>query len=146
LEETQDAHRHWSHEEEKARAMGDELKVRDCRAMVEQMNRRLFRLSTMPPGRVFPYRVNLWKLGDALWLFVPGELYQTAQVELRRRFPTHPFVVATLTGDWQPGYLPAASAYGYGIYQETIACVAAGSLELLIESVARKAQELGGEE
>jgi neutral/alkaline ceramidase-like enzyme len=138
LEETKAAHEQWTKDEAKAHADGDALKARDCRAMIEQMNRRLHRLNTLPPGRVFPYRVNLWRLGDAYWLFVPGELYQSAQVTLRARFPKHPIVFATLTGDWQPGYLPAASAYGYGIYQETIACISAGSLELLIESIARE--------
>ena len=49
-------------------------------------------------------------------------------------------LVTTLTGDWQPGYLPAAWAYGYGIYQETIACVGAGALEVVIEAVAREIQ------
>ena len=110
-------------------------------AMVEQMNRRLQRLNSLPAGRAFPYRVNLWRLGDALWLFVPGELYQTAQVTLRQRFPGRPIVVATLTGDWQPGYLPAASAYGHGIYQETIACVAAGALETLIVAIAHEIEQ-----
>jgi len=142
LEETQAAHRHWQEEEEKARAAGDAQKARDCRAMVEQMNRRITRLSSIPPGKVFPYHVNLWRLGDALWLLVPGELYQTFQITLRERFPRQPILVATLTGDWQPGYLPAASSYGYGIYQDTIACVGPGGLEILIEAIAREIQSI----
>jgi hypothetical protein len=137
LEETKAAHRKWHAEEENARAAGDPAKARDCRALVEQANRQINRLSVLPSGRVFPYRVTLWKLGDALWVLVPGELYQAFQIALRARFPAHPVIVATLTGDWQPGYLPAASSYGYGIYQETIAAVAAGSLETLIEAIAR---------
>ena len=72
------------------------------------------------------------------WLFVSGELYQAFQVTLRRHFPDLPLVVATVTGDWQPGYLPAASSYGYGIYQDVIAAVGPGALELLIESIARR--------
>jgi hypothetical protein len=142
LEETQAAHRHWQEEEEKARAAGDAQKARDCRAMVEQMNRRITRLSSIPPGKVFPYHVNLWRLGDALWLLVPGELYQTFQITLRERFPRQPILVATLTGDWQPGYLPAAASYGYGIYQDTIACVGPGGLEMLIEAIAREIQSI----
>ena len=61
---------------------------------------------------------------------------------LRQRFPAHPIIVATLTGDWTPGYLPMASSYGYGIYQETIAAVGAGSLEMLIEAIAREITKL----
>ena len=138
LEETQAAHRHWTQGEEKARAAGDAPKARDCRALVEQMNRRLHRLGSLPAGKTFPFRVNLWRLGDALWVLVPGELYQAFQVTLRKRFPAHPIIVATLTGDWQPGYVPAASSYGYGIYQDTIACVGPGALEVLIEAIARE--------
>jgi hypothetical protein len=138
LEETIDVHVKWQQEEEKARAAGDAAKARDCRALVEQANRQITRLSVLPAGKVFPYRVTLWKLGDALWVLVPGELYQTFQITLRARFPAHPVIVATLTGDWQPGYLPAASSYGYGIYQEKIAAVAAGALEVLIEAIARE--------
>jgi hypothetical protein len=138
LEETKAALAKWQAEEEKARAAGDMQKARDCRALVEQMGRQMNRLNALPAGKVFPYRVNLWKLGDALWVLVPGELYQTFQITLRQRFPGSPIVVVTLTGDWQPGYLPAASTYGHGIYQETISAVAAGSLETLIETIARE--------
>jgi hypothetical protein len=142
LEETKAEHRCWQLEEEKARAAGDLQKARDARAMVEQMHRRITRLSSLPPGKVFPYRVNLWRLGDALWVLAPGELYQALQIALRKRLPGQPILVATLTGDWQPGYVPAASSYGYGIYQDSIACVAPGSLEVLVESIARAIAQL----
>ena len=69
---------------------------------------------------------------------MPGELYHTFQVTLRARFPGVPIVVATLTNGWQPGYLPAASSYGYGIYQDVIAIVAPGSLEMLVAAIARR--------
>jgi hypothetical protein len=51
-------------------------------------------------------------------------------------------IVATLANDWQPGYLPTAESYGHGIYQETIAVLAAGSLEMLIESVCKECKLL----
>jgi hypothetical protein len=138
LEEIRQAHRKWQQEEAQARAAGDMNKVRDCRAFVERMNRQCARLEVLPNGKVFPYRVNVGRWGDALWIMVPGELYQSFQTTLRSRFPAHPVVVATSTGDWQPGYLPPASTYGYGIYQETIAAVGPGSAELLIESITRE--------
>ena len=77
-------------------------------------------------------------LGEAIWIFVPGELYQVFQTALRRRRPDRPVLVTTLTNDWQPGYIPPASAYGQGIYQEVIAATAPGALEALIEAVARR--------
>src|SRR5262249_40078791 len=142
LDETRAAHVRWQQEEASAHAAGDMQKARDCRALVEQANRQITRLSMLPAGRVFPYRVNLARLGDGLWVLVPGELYQAFQVTLRCRFPSHPVIVATLTGDWQPGYLPTASSYGYGIYQDVIAAVAPGSLEVLIESIAREISQM----
>jgi hypothetical protein len=85
--------------------------------------------------------VTLWRLGDAFWILVPGELYHVLQTTLRGRFPGHPLVIATLTDGWQPGYLPAASSYGHGIYQETIAAVGPGCLEMLIEALTRQLQQ-----
>jgi hypothetical protein len=81
-------------------------------------------------------------MGDAVWIFVPGELYQVFQLTLRERFSEHPVFVATLTNDWQPGYIPPASTYGYAIYQEVIAATSPGSLELLIEAIAREVKSM----
>jgi len=132
--ETEAAHRHWSDAEA---AAGDVDRARDCHAMVERMTRQLTRLRAMPAGKFYPYRVALWRLGGAWWVFAPGELYQAFQTTLRSRHPGVPIVVATVTNDWQPGYVPAASSYGYGIYQDVIAAVAPGALEVLTEAIAR---------
>ena len=64
------------------------------------------------------------------------------QTELRKRFAPTPVFVTTLTGDWQPGYIPPASSFGYGIYQEVIAATSPGSLELLIEQITRTLRQL----
>jgi len=47
-----------------------------------------------------------------------------------------------MTGDWQPGYIPPAFAFGYGFYQEVIAATAPGCLEVLIEAVSRELKAL----
>ncbi len=138
LEQTQRDRARWEIEEAQAKSQGDTAKARDCRAQAERMTRQLNRLAQLPPGKTYPLPVDLWRWGDAYWLFVPGEHYQFLQVELRKRFPRQPIVVATIANDWQPGYLPPASTYGYGIYQETIAAVGAGSAELLVEAITRK--------
>lgn len=135
LEETRTARERYRAEEAQA---SDPTTARDKRALVEQMTRQITRLEAMPPGKVYPYRVVLWRLGAALWVLVPGELYQTFQVTLRQRFPRQPVIISTVTGDWQPGYLPPASSYGYGIYQDVIAAVGAGSQEVLIEAIVRE--------
>jgi hypothetical protein len=123
-------------------AATDDITRRDSHAQVERMTRQIMRLEALPPGQAYHYCFGVLELGDALWLFCPGELYQVFQTTLRSRFPDRPIIVATIANDWQPGYIPAADAYGKGIYQETISPLAAGSLELLIEAVSRAIREL----
>ena len=141
LEHTLSDRQKWASDQATAEARGDEALARDCRAKVEQMDRQITRLKTLAAGKFFPFEVNLLRLGDALWIFVPGELYQLFQTALRLRLAPHPVVVTTLSNGWNPGYLPTAQAYGYGIYQEIISALAPGSLEVLIEAVARVAQK-----
>lgn len=128
----------WQAEESAARAANDTARVSECRARAEQMTRQLARLGSLPSGRAFPLQVRVSRLGGAMWVFTAGELYQSFQTTLRARFPDHAVVVATLTNDWQPGYIPAAGSYGQGIYQEIISAMAAGSLEALTEQVYRE--------
>jgi hypothetical protein len=129
---------HWQASEQAALAGGDAARARDCRAMVERWARWRTRVTDLPPGPVFPLPVTLWQVGDAVWLAVEGEHYQLLQQELRGRFRGTPLVVATLANGSRPAYLPAAGAYGKGIYQESIAVLASGCLERLIEAVAEE--------
>jgi hypothetical protein len=134
----------WEAEEAAARGANNTARVSECRARAEQMTRQLARLAALPLGPVYPYRVAVSRLGDSVWVFCPGELYQVFQTTLRSRFPNVALVIATVTNDWQPGYLPAASSYGYGIYQEIISAVAPGALETVIETVSREIRGLLG--
>ncbi len=142
LEQTNAEREHWLAEETLARHANDEPRVRDCRAQVEQRTRQLNRLQNLVPGHCYPLTLRLGMVGDAVWVFVPGELYQIFQTTLRDRFDRHPVLVTTLTNDWQPGYIPPASSYGYEIYQEVIAATAPGCLELLIEAVSRRLKSM----
>jgi hypothetical protein len=141
-EETKAALAKFQAAEAVAEKVGDTIGMRDAHAQVERMNRQIARLTSLPAGRSYPFPVGLWRLGDALWIFTAGEQYQTFQTTLRERFPKLAVMVSTITDDWQPGYLPAASTYGYGIYQETIAAVGPGALEALIEEVTRECRRL----
>jgi hypothetical protein len=125
-------------DEDAARAAGAAQRAADCRAMAERKRRLLHRLSQLPGGDAFPLQVVLWRVGDGFWLGVQGESYSLLQTDLRRRFPGTPIVVAAVARDWGASYLPSAQCYGAGIYQESIAVVAAGSLEQLIESIATR--------
>ena len=125
-------------DEAAARAAGDARRAADCRAIAERKRRLLNRLSQLPRGDVYPLQVVLWRMGDAFWLGVQGESYSLLQTELRRRFTGTPIVVASIAADWGASYLPPSEVYGLGVYQESIAVVAAGSLEQLIESIATR--------
>lgn len=135
-EQTESQLAEWQTAELAAERRGDLAEARKCRAQVERMNRQLARLRSLPSGKSVPLAVSLWQLGDAIWLTLEAEHYNLLQRALRERFPERPIVIATMTNGWRPGYLPTAETYGKGIYQESIAIVAPGSLDLLIDQIA----------
>jgi hypothetical protein len=126
---------YWQTEERGARQANDEARARDCRAMVERKNRALSRAASLSPGKAFPFPVILWQIGPAFWVALEAEHYHFLQVELRKRLPGVPIVVTTLANGSRPSYLPVREAYGKGIYQETIAVLAPGCLETLIDVI-----------
>lgn len=130
--------RRWEAEERQAQERGDAGRARDCRALVERMTRWLARLDVLPPGKTFPLPVTLWQMGDALWLAVESEHYQFLQRAVRDRFPQVPIVVMTIANGSRAIYLPTRDAYGKGLYQDSVAVLAPGSLEQLVEAVSEQ--------
>jgi hypothetical protein len=128
----------WELEETAARMANDTARISECRARAEQMTRQLSRLASLPQGRAYQLPVSITRMGGAIWVITPAELYQAFQVTIRREFPDYAVIVATVTNDWQPGYIPPATSYGYGIYQEIIAATAPGSFEALVATVVRE--------
>ncbi len=131
----------WRRKKQEAEAARDQGAVASAHAHIERMTRQLWKLNELPPGR-FPLQTTVARLGDAVWVFVPGEHYQVLQTALRARFPQTPVVVATLTDGWQPGYIPPVEAYGRGIYQEEVAVVAPGSAERIIIAMEAEVAQL----
>lgn len=134
-----EAHRdrdRWQTEEAVAHRAGDEMKATDCRSKAEQMTRLINKLAELPDGPTYPLPILLVQTGNAFWLGVEAEHYNVLQRELRRRFPATVLVVMTLMDSGRVAYLPTADTYGKGLYQETIAVLAPGSLETLIDEVA----------
>jgi hypothetical protein len=127
----------WQTREQKAIAAGDAEQAQECHARVEQAQRQVWRLQSLPQPR-FLLPITMGHLGDAIWLFVAGEHYQHLQTSLRNRFPNQPIIISTITNGWQPGYIPPAEIYGRGIYQEQIAVVAPGSAERLLAAIAER--------
>lgn len=130
-------------EESDARVAGDETRAAELRALAERKNRLLHRLKQLPSDDAFPLQIALWRIGDAIWLGVQGESYSLLQTELRRRFPDRVIIVASIAADWGASYLPPRELYDTGVYQETIAVVAPGSLEQLIEKIAKRIGDPG---
>ena len=124
-------------EEQAALAAGDASTARDCRALVERLTRAITKWSAVPPGDEYPYDVVLMRLGEAVWLTFEGEPYQLLQTELRRRFPHVPLMMSVIGNGSRASYLPTKESYGHGIYQETVAILAPGCLERLIERVSQ---------
>lgn len=133
---------HWRAEEVAAIASGDTARVQESRAQLEQRTRQLARLEALVPGRVWPLPVTVGILGDVIWIFVPGEHYQSLQQSLRTRLAPRPVFVTTITNDWQPGYIPPADVFGRGIYQELIAATAPGAAEQLLDEITARVAAL----
>lgn len=124
----------WLEAEKEAERQGKTVAARDAHAMVERMDRQLNRIALLPTGPQYPLAMALWQLGDAFWLAVESEHYQVLQRAVRDAFPDTPIVVMTIVNGSRAAYLPPAEAYGKGIYQETIALLAPGCLEQVIDA------------
>lgn len=133
---------HWIRTEAQALERGDAVSARDAHAQIERMARQLRRLRLLPAGNSVPLRASVWRIGDAFWVFAAGEHYQYLQRTLRAKFPESPILVSTVTNGWLPGYLPTRETYGRGIYQESIAIVASGSLEQLTAAITTELESL----
>jgi hypothetical protein len=131
----------WQNEGHRADAAGDREQAAASHAHIERMTRQLWKLTELPGGR-FLLVATVARMGNAVWVFVPGEHYQVLQTELRARFPNCPLLVTTVSNGWQPGYIPTSDTYGRGIYQEQIAVVAKGSAEQVIAAVAAEIERL----
>lgn len=125
-----------------ALAKGEEWTAAEYRALAERRRRELARRQALPRGNTYPYEVAIWRMGQAVWIAVQGEPYSLLQIELRRRFPDHSIVVCSIGFSWGVAYLPPADKYGLGLYQESIAVLAPGSLEALIEALANRMKEM----
>ena len=138
LDETKAQLARWNSEEAAARGAGQLDRARDCRAEAERMRRQIVRLNGLPPGGEFPLPVAIWQTGDAIWLTLESEPFHVLQRTLRERFAPLPIFIGTLTNGTRPTYLPPRRVYGTGLYQESVALLAPGTLETLIESIAQQ--------
>jgi len=128
----------WTQREADAKAAGDDIRVRDARAMVERMTRSLSRIQHLPPGDEYPYAIDILRIGDAVWLSLNGEHYNRLQREIRRRFEGTPIIVGTLANGSGISYVLDSDSYGKGLYQEKVSVLAKGCLETLVDTIAKE--------
>jgi len=101
----------------------------------EKALRRAFLELALGNGPTHRMPLWTWRLGEALLVAVPNELYSEFQIELRRRFSGVPVFVLTTTNGGV-GYLCPRETYGSGRYQEQQSPYAPGCLEDAIEASA----------
>ena len=128
---------HWLERAREAQLGGDPVAARDAHAMIERMDRQLTRLAVLPEGPSYPLSIFARRWGDVIWVAIEGEPYQSFQQTLRNRYPETLIVVITLANGARCSYLPPISAWGRGIYQESIALLAPGCLEQVTEAAVR---------
>lgn len=124
--------------EREAVAAGNQLALRDVRALCERSRRQLDRLRYLPQQAKYPLSVWLWRLGDALWVAVEGEPYNALQAWLRRRFAGRPVVITVIANGALNCYMPTQEAYGKALYQVEVALLAPGCLEAAADVIEQR--------
>lgn len=97
-------------------------------AEAEKALRRRLILTALGDDPLYPMKLWLWRLGDALLVACPNEPYSYMQMSLRAHFHRCPVLMLGCTNGTL-GYLPPREAYGSGLYQEQQSPFLAGCLE-----------------
>lgn len=120
---------------------------RDARALVEQAQRHLLKIEAFASARdesidgegTMALWLWVWQLGDIFVVAMSGEPYSSLQSHIRSRVPMVRVVVAPMTnGTHPPGYMLPSCSVGCGCYQDKIAVMGAGALELMATAAAAK--------
>lgn len=105
--------------------------VRDHRALVERLQRKLTRFRGLVASECFHYRLRAWRIGEVCLFAFNGEMYNMLQLDLRAAFPSLALMVGTIADGSSCWYLPNRESYGKGLYQEDVSIIASGGLEQL---------------
>lgn len=87
----------------------------------------------------FSLEVRACRIGDALLAYVPGELFTSLSLRLKREFPG---LLVVCYGNGYRGYIPDEAAYGAGGYETLSTLFAPGEGERLVEGIAGLLREL----
>jgi hypothetical protein len=132
----------WLSRQRTADSHGEAMEARDFGAYAERIRRLLQRLTDFPDEKTYSVRYSTYRMGDAFWVTCSGEPYNLIQTELRRRHPSRIIFFSPLAGDPQISYILSVTRYGKGLYQEETSILAPGGLEILIEAISARIDEL----
>jgi len=132
----------WKLRQQAADAHDNVQEARDCSAYAERLRRMLQRLNDFPGDKLYQLRFSAYRLGNAFWITCGGEPYNLVQAQLRHRHPEHVIVFSPLAGDPQVSYILPVTHYGRGLYQEETSILAPGGLEVLIEAISVRINDL----
>jgi len=132
----------WEEKSKQAEEAGQSKDAIDYRARAERARRWVTTVKMLPEKGNIPYYYSVYRLGDAFWITVNGEPYSKLQTEIRKLFPDYSFFISGLEGQTFINYLLEEESYGKGLYQEEPAVLAKGCLEIVIEKISEKINEL----
>jgi hypothetical protein len=110
------------------------------RVLKERLSRKLAIRKAIGDGDIAQIPLWIWQLGDSFLIGQPNEAYSDFQEQLRRRLSPRATAVMNIVNG-SVGYLPPRELYGKDIYPVWQTPFAAGSLELLIETAIKAAEE-----
>ncbi len=115
------------------------------RALEERLRRKRDTRLALGNGDTCSVALWIWRVGNSLLVGVPEEAYSLLQKELRRRYSHTAIVCMNLVNDRVGGYLPPRELYGLDIYQVWRSPFARGSLEIVIEALAKEIERITAE-
>jgi hypothetical protein len=114
----------------------DTIAEEDSHQQREMALRRKIIEMALGTGPVHDSSVWVWRLGNVALVALWQEAYSSFQIELRRRFPNIPVIVAGVSNG-SIGYIAPRETYGQGRYQEQQSPYEAGAMEQALEEAAQ---------
>jgi hypothetical protein len=93
----------------------------------------------LPDGHL-PIELQGFRLGDAAFVAIPGEVFVEIGLAIKRQLPHLTFVVGIANG--YIGYVPTREAYATGGYEVVSSKCQPGAADVLIEKVVRLSEQL----
>lgn len=97
----------------------------------------------LPDGHL-PIELQGFRVGDAAFIAVPGEVFVEIGLTIKRRLPHLTFIVGIANG--YIGYMPTREAYATGGYEVVSSKCQPGAADVLVDNVAQLTAQLFGDD